>query len=125
MRQYTNGSNSGLEAGVQASLQLYNGPPVIVNELKGTTEISSLPRYSSMANIQPSLAVADFGVGSKLFDIGMTSRNLWLDVTANSSLIPRAHLEEDDVQVTEFILALAARTLVVNGSYEEYEDTYY
>ena len=91
MRQFTNGSNSGLEAGVQAALQLYNGPPVVVNELKGSTETACLPRYSCVANIQPPLAVSDFGVGSKLFGIGMTSRSIWFNLTSNFSMVTRIH----------------------------------
>ena len=55
-----------------------------------------------MANIQPPLAVSDFGVASKLFGIGMTSPSIWFNLTSNFSMVPRDELEVDDLQVTEY-----------------------
>ena len=83
MRQLTNGSNGGAAEGSQTHLTVYNGPSSTTNEQKSGVETAFEPRYTTLTGIQPAVAKADFGAGTTLFNIGMSSRSLWASLDSN------------------------------------------
>ena len=123
-RQAMNGaSGGGIDSGVQHLLTVYNGPTMIENELKGSSESCILPRVTAIAGIQPELAVNDFAQGTPLFGLGFTSRNLWFNLQSNISRDEiRPPLSSNGQSVLEFVLAVAARNHVVPGQWVERGD---
>ena len=123
MRQLTNGSNGGAAEGSQTHLTVYNGPSSTTNELKSGVEKTFEPRYTTLTGIQPAVAKADFGAGTTLFNIGMSSRSLWFSLESN---LPGDHLPapltRDEQTVLDFALAIAAPSFLVPGKWKANED---
>jgi hypothetical protein len=124
-RQLTNGpgGSNSIESGVQHHLIVYNGPSEIENELKGGVESMHVPRLNLIFNIQPSLVKTDFAYTSTFFDVGVVSRFLWVNLEANFDADAiRSALRPDEQTLVEFVLAVAARTLITSGTYHEQLD---
>ena len=67
-RAMSNGTGGGgMEIGAQQLLQVYNGPSVLINELKSGAEIMRMPRLVLIGNIQPPLFESESG----LFDVSV------------------------------------------------------
>jgi len=123
-RQATNGTGGGAsESGYQHTLTSYNGPNKITNVLKGSTDTLAVPRYNTCANIQPALAVSEFGASTMLLELGLTSRNLWLQLEANFSPNEiRKPITKDEQSLLEYALAIATRSCVASGQWVARED---
>jgi hypothetical protein len=124
-RALGNGSSGvGLEHGVQHPLCVFNGPMTMANELKSNIEEAFVPRFISMAYVQPSLFESDFGIDSPLFPIGFTSRHLLSNVQKNfDSSGNRTSMQPDDLSMVAFVLAIAIRNgLIVTGEWKLRED---
>jgi hypothetical protein len=125
-RQATNGAGGGgsSESGFQHHLVSYNGPTKITNELKGSLEVIFTPRLNTAASIQPQFARSDFGEGTPLFNLGLTSRSLWFSLQSNFSPDEiRPGVNKDEQSLLEFALAIAARGCVVTGQWLECENS--
>jgi hypothetical protein len=122
MRQLTNGSNGGAAEGSQTHLTVYNGPSSTTNEQKSGVETAFEPRYTTLTGIQPAVAKADFGAGTTLFNIGMSSRSLWFSLESN---LPGDYLPtplRDEQTVLDFALAVAAPSFLVPSEWKAHED---
>ena len=123
MRQMINGSSGGVVEGSQSQLVLYNGPCTFTNELKSSFESAVEPRYNSVTGIQPPIAKSDFGVGTSLFNVGLTSRATWLMLEPN--MLPDSlpvPLAKDEQTVFEFVLAAAVRSFFTVGDWVPCDD---
>lgn len=119
-RALSNGSSGGgdLGTGVQHPLRIYNGPLETANILKNSSEVSLVPRLTTLVGMQPNL-LKELGPGSSLFEVGFTARQLFVGCSANSSTPGNSYRVR---QLTEFIVAIAARSLAVSGKYGEVDD---
>jgi len=121
-RAFNNGASNSSD-GMQHTLKIYNGVNVEENELKSGTERMIIPRYNLFFNIQPEPAASDFGEGSTAFDLGFTSRCLWTSAVGNfASDEIRPGLSSSAQTLIEIIAAIAGRSAIVHGSWEDRED---
>jgi hypothetical protein len=67
-RAMSNGTGGGgMKISAQQLLQVYNGPPVLINELKSGAEIMRMPRLVLIGNIQTPVFESELGKNSVLF----------------------------------------------------------